>query len=223
VTNGERRGSWSVALLTASEPGRRNRRTVDAIFLAWGAIVIALSAAIASSAPDHDRRRTGADHCAGVGRSALACRFLRSPGPRSSSSWTCSCDGGRTFSAIFSWAASVLGAASLLGWSVQSDWFPVEAHALSRWGYPELRLASATMVLVVVGPELVRPVRLLAIWLVPSAALGAVVLGAALPSEASAHSLRIGVGALVHSCLAPPPESKRERPAHVDHARSRGR
>jgi hypothetical protein len=38
----------------------------------------------------------------------------------------------------------------------------------------------------VVGPELVRPIpRLLAIWLVPLAALGGIVLAAALPSAAS--------------------------------------
>ena len=85
----------------------------------------------------------------------------------------------------------------ILGGIVESDWFPVKLHALARWGYPELRLALATALLVVVGPELVRPVRLFAIWLVPSAALGAVVLGAALPSAAlGALALGIGAGAL---------------------------
>ena len=110
-------------------------------------------------------------------------------------------------------ALLVVGAASLLGRSVGSDWFPVEAHALSRWGYPELRLAGAAMVLVVVGPELVRPVRPLATWLVPSAALGAVVLGAALPSEGlGALALGVGAGALVRLVFGtaagvPPTES----------------
>ena len=48
--------SWNVAILTASEPGRRNRRTVDSVFLALAAVLLGLSAAIASSAPrqDHD-------------------------------------------------------------------------------------------------------------------------------------------------------------------------
>ena len=51
-----------------------------------------------------------------------------------------------------------------------------------RMGLPRLRLATATAIIVVGGPELVRRVRVLAAWLVPLAALGAVVLGAALPS-----------------------------------------
>jgi uncharacterized membrane protein YbhN (UPF0104 family)/tRNA A-37 threonylcarbamoyl transferase component Bud32 len=89
-------------------------------------------------------------------------------------------------------------AAVLLGRVVISDWFPLEAHVLSNWGYPELRLATATGVIVVAGPELVRSVRVLATWLVPSAALGAVVIGAALPSAIlGALALGIGAGALV--------------------------
>jgi uncharacterized membrane protein YbhN (UPF0104 family)/tRNA A-37 threonylcarbamoyl transferase component Bud32 len=92
----------------------------------------------------------------------------------------------------------VVGAAIVLGRIVISDWFPLEGHVLSHWGYPELRLATATAVLVVVGPELVRNVRLLATWLVPLAALGAVVISAALPSAIlGALALGIGAGALV--------------------------
>jgi uncharacterized membrane protein YbhN (UPF0104 family)/tRNA A-37 threonylcarbamoyl transferase component Bud32 len=92
----------------------------------------------------------------------------------------------------------VVGAAIPLGGIVISDWFPLESHVLSNWGYPELRLATATAVVVVLGPELVRGVRLLATWLVPSAALGAVVIGAALPSAIlGALALGIGAGALV--------------------------
>src|SRR5262249_10841721 len=59
---------------------------------------------------------------------------------------------------------------------------------------PELRLAGATAVLAVVGPELVRPVRLFAIWLIPLATLGAVAFDAALPSAALA-ALALGLGA----------------------------
>jgi hypothetical protein len=182
--NSEPRRSWSMALLTARELGRRNRRPFDAVCLAWAGIVIGLSAAIAASAPERDQEvaqalTTVLGWAGAVWRGAffgvlglafviVVDVFLRR----------------RTdiLRDLLAGALLVVGAASLLGWSVGSDWFPVEAHALSRWGYPELRLASATMVLVVVGPELVRPVRVLATWLVPSAALGAVVLGAALPS-----------------------------------------
>lgn len=89
------------------------------------------------------------------------------------------------------------GMAFVLGWAVESDWFPLEVHLLSRWGYPEFRLAAATAVVVVVGPELVRTVRVVATWLVPVAALGSVVLGAALPSAALAGlALGLGAGAL---------------------------
>ena len=91
-------------------------------------------------------------------------------------------------------ALGVGGAAIVLGQVVESDWFPLKAHLLARWGYPELRLAGATAVVVVVGPELVRSVRVLATWLVPLASLGAVVLGASLPSGALA-GLALGLAA----------------------------
>src|SRR5262245_64168455 len=48
--------SWHVGLLGQTEPGRRNRRTIDSVLLFWAAIVVGLSAAIAASAPVHDRR-----------------------------------------------------------------------------------------------------------------------------------------------------------------------
>ncbi len=41
-------------MLTATEPGRRNRRTVDGVFLLAAAIVIGLTAVVASSTPDVD-------------------------------------------------------------------------------------------------------------------------------------------------------------------------
>jgi len=42
-------------LLTTTEPGRRNRRTIDALFLLVGAIAIGLTAVIGRSAPATDR------------------------------------------------------------------------------------------------------------------------------------------------------------------------
>jgi uncharacterized membrane protein len=48
--------SWHVGLLVRTEPGRRNRRTIDSVWLFWAAVVLGLSAAIAASAPVHDRR-----------------------------------------------------------------------------------------------------------------------------------------------------------------------
>jgi glycosyltransferase 2 family protein len=95
-------------------------------------------------------------------------------------------------------AVALGGVGVVLGRVVGSDWTPVEPHVLSHWGYPELRLAGATAVIVVVGPELVRWVRLFTSWLVPLATLGAVVTGAALPSEAlAAVAVGLGIGATV--------------------------
>jgi uncharacterized membrane protein YbhN (UPF0104 family)/tRNA A-37 threonylcarbamoyl transferase component Bud32 len=94
--------------------------------------------------------------------------------------------------------ASLVGVAFALSRVVESDWVPLKLHLLARWGYPELRLACATAVIVVIAPELVRPVRLFAAWLAPLAALGAVVLGAARPSAGLAGlALGVGAGAIV--------------------------
>jgi uncharacterized membrane protein YbhN (UPF0104 family)/tRNA A-37 threonylcarbamoyl transferase component Bud32 len=92
----------------------------------------------------------------------------------------------------------VLGAAAGLGGAVASDWLPIKVHILAEWGYPELRLALATGILVVVGPALARPVRLLAFWLVPLAAFGAIVVDAALLASAlGAISLGLAAGSIV--------------------------
>jgi uncharacterized membrane protein YbhN (UPF0104 family)/tRNA A-37 threonylcarbamoyl transferase component Bud32 len=188
-----------VALLAETEPGRRNRRTIDSVFLVWAAIVIGLSAAIASSAPGHDRDvadalrtvfgwadalwRTAFFGLLGLAAGIVVAVFLRRR-------WDLARD-------LLVATVGVFGAALLLGQAVESDWLPLKVHLLSHWGYPELRLAAATAVIVVVGPELVRTVRVVAIWLVPLAALGAVVLGVALPSGGLAGlALGLGAGAL---------------------------
>jgi uncharacterized membrane protein YbhN (UPF0104 family)/tRNA A-37 threonylcarbamoyl transferase component Bud32 len=92
----------------------------------------------------------------------------------------------------------VAGSATFLGRLVDADWLPVEAHPLSRWGFPDVRLAFVVGVLVVAGPELVRPVRTLATWLLPLAAVGTVALEAASPSRALAGvALGLAAGAFV--------------------------
>jgi uncharacterized membrane protein YbhN (UPF0104 family)/tRNA A-37 threonylcarbamoyl transferase component Bud32 len=168
--------------------------------LAAGATVLGLSAVIASSAPEHDAEvaqalTTVLGWAGAIWRTVFVCVLglalaivvdvlLRRR-------WDLARD-------LLTAALGVVGMASILGGVVESDWLPIEAHVLSRWGYPELRLAGAVVVMVVVGPELVRPVRLLATWLVPLAALGAVAFAAALPSDVlGALALGLGVGALV--------------------------
>ena len=46
--------SWSLSLLAVTEPGRRNRRLIDAALLLLAAIVIGLTAVVASSAKRRD-------------------------------------------------------------------------------------------------------------------------------------------------------------------------
>ncbi len=192
--------SWNVALLAAAEPGRRNRRTIDAVFLVAAAVVAGLSAVIASSASEHDEDVAQALttvlgwadvvwRTAFVGLLGLALVIVVDVLVRRR--WALARD-------VLLAALLVAVAGVVLGRVVAADWFPVEAHVLSRWGYPELRLAVATAVVVVVAPELVRWARVLATWLVPLASLGAVVIGAALPSGAlAALALGVGAGALV--------------------------
>jgi glycosyltransferase 2 family protein len=192
--------SWSIALLTETEPGRRNRRTIDSVFLALASIVIGLSAAIASSAPTEDEDVAQAlstilgwadPFWRGVFVGVLVLAGVIVIDVPLRRRWDLVRD-------LLVAGLLVFGAAILLGRVVISDWFPLEAHILSNWGYPELRLATATGAIVVVGPELVRSVRVLATWLVPLAALGAVVISTAFPSAIlGALALGIGAAALV--------------------------
>jgi uncharacterized membrane protein YbhN (UPF0104 family)/tRNA A-37 threonylcarbamoyl transferase component Bud32 len=192
--------SWSVQLLTKTEPGRRNRRTIDSVVLAVAALVIGLSAVIASSAPEHDEAvahalTTVLGWAGGAWRTLFVCLLalalvivvdvlLRWR-------WDLARD-------LVVTGLVLVGVAALLGGIVDSDWLPLKAHLLSQWGYPDLRLAGATAVLVVVGPELVRPARLLAAWLVPLAALGAIVFAAAMPSAVlAALALGLASGSVV--------------------------
>ncbi|MFL6972647.1 MAG: hypothetical protein ACJ8F2_12105, partial [Xanthobacteraceae bacterium] len=94
--------------------------------------------------------------------------------------------------------ATVVAAGLLLGRLVEGGWFAVDFGLWSPWGFPELHMACVVTLLAVVAAELVRPVRLLGWWLVALGALGAVVVGAALPSGAlGALTLGLGAAALV--------------------------
>lgn len=186
--------------MTKTEPGRRNRRTIDSVVLGGAALVLGLSAVIASSASEHDEAvahalTTVVGWAGGFWRTLFVCLLalalvilvdvlLRSR-------WDLARD-------VVVAGVVLVGTAAVLGGVVESDWLPLRAHLVSHWGYPDLRLAAATAVLVVVGPELVRPVRLLAAWLVPLAGLGAIVFAAAMPSAVlAALALGLASGALV--------------------------
>jgi hypothetical protein len=53
LASGVHAGS-GIALLRTAEPGRRNRRTVDGLLLAAGALLTGAAAVVASAAPDQD-------------------------------------------------------------------------------------------------------------------------------------------------------------------------
>jgi hypothetical protein len=176
-------GHDGVALLTAADEGRRNRRTYDAVLLPSAVLVAPLAATIATSAPAVD-----ADVALGT--------VLGWAGP----AWRAALLGAVLLDVVVvvvvlrqrrALARHLLGtvvliaaAGAVLGPVVDADWLPVEGGAWSRCGFPEVRVAVAAAVVGVARPELVRPVRVLGVWLVGFAAVGAVALGAALPSGA---------------------------------------
>src|SRR5215469_16894179 len=191
--------SWRVGVLIQTEPGRRNRRTIDSVLLFWAAIVIGLSAAVAASAPGHDRSvqqalTTVLGWAGPLWRAAffalIASAALIVVDIVLERRWDVARD-------VLAALAAVAVATVVLGGTVKSDRIPLRWHPLARWGYPEVRLAAATAVVVAAGPELVRSVRRVAGWLIPVAALGAVVIGATLPSGALAGvALGLAAGSL---------------------------
>src|SRR5262245_33540068 len=194
------RHSWSLTLLSAAAPAGRNRRTVDGVILTAGAIATALAAAVASSAPAQDVDLGQALstvfgwaevfwRLVFVGTLLLALSVIVELVLRRR--WLLARD-------VLAALVVLLGLGMALGGVVDSDWVPLEPHLLSQWGFPELRLARAVATLAVSGPGPAQPVRRLAIWLVPLAAVGMVAIGAALPSAAlGALALGLGSAALV--------------------------
>jgi uncharacterized membrane protein YbhN (UPF0104 family)/tRNA A-37 threonylcarbamoyl transferase component Bud32 len=192
--------SWNLTLLTAAEPGRRNRRTIDAVLLPVGALVVGLGAVIAeaASAEDEDVERalvTVLGWAPGLWRAVLVCALVLA--------WAVVADAlfRRRWVLVRDLAVAlvvVVGFASVFGRVVDAEWLPVEGHLWSRWGFPDLRLAFVVGVLVVAGPVLLRSLRTLATWLVPLAAVGTVALEAASPSRAlGGLALGLAVGAFV--------------------------
>jgi glycosyltransferase 2 family protein len=197
----------SLTLLMPAEPGRRNRRTIDAVLVLATAVVTALAAVVARSAPEVDEEigdavATVLGWAPGVWRAALlgalglalvvvAAALLRKR-------WLLARD-------VLIALALVLLVGGGLARIVDSEWIPLDVHVLSHWGFPELRIASVAAVIAVSRPELVRPVRLLALWLLGLAAVGALALEIALPSEVLAGlALGLGAGALVRLAFGSP-------------------
>jgi uncharacterized membrane protein YbhN (UPF0104 family)/tRNA A-37 threonylcarbamoyl transferase component Bud32 len=192
--------SWHLSLLTRTEPGRRNRRPIDSAVLVGAAVFVGLSAVIASQAPEQDNAvahalRTVLGWAGGAWRTIFVALLLLAllvvVDVLLRARWDLARD-------LLVAAVLLFGTATLLGGSVESNWGLIERHLLAQWGYPDVRLAASTAVLAVVGPELVRPVRLFAVWLVPLAAVGAIAFAAALPSSVlGALALGLGSAAVV--------------------------
>ena len=196
--------SWNLSLLTPAEPARRNRRTVDATFLAVASLVTALAAVVARMAPDVDVRVSDA-LVAVLGWApnlwriafvvALSYALLVVGDALLRRRWVLARD-------MLLAVLLVAVAGTLLGRLVDSEWSGAEPHVFSNWGFPEFRLAGAVAILAVAGPELVRPARLLSIWLLGAGAVGAAVLGTGLPSQVlGAIALGLGAAALVRFAL----------------------
>jgi glycosyltransferase 2 family protein len=210
--------SWHLTLLAPAEPGRRNRRTIDGVLLAVGAFVVGLGAVVAEEASAEDLAVERALvtllgwapafwRIALLGVLGLALTIVADV--LFQRRW----DLVRDLTVAL---AVVVVLAPFLGRLVDADWSPIEAHLWSRWGFPELRLAFAAAVLVVAEPEVTRPVRRLATWLVPLAAAGAVALAAASPARALAGlALGVAAGAFVRLAFGsaagvPPTERVRD-------------
>jgi uncharacterized membrane protein YbhN (UPF0104 family)/tRNA A-37 threonylcarbamoyl transferase component Bud32 len=182
MRNGRR--GYDVALLTTAEPGRRNRRTIDAVLLSLTALGAAAAAVIARSAPSEDEAvadavvtvlgwaegfwRTVVVVFLFLGLAILVDCFVRRR-------WDLARD-------LLVTLLVLVGLGTLLGQAVESDWLAADNDLWSRWGFPEYRLAVVTAVAAVVGPELVAGVRRLLFWLVGLAAIGLIAVSAALPS-----------------------------------------
>jgi len=199
--------SWNVSLLTPAEPQRRNRRTIDGALVASTAIVAGLAAVAARSAPEVDEEignaiATALGWAPGLWRAVLivtlALAVLIVVDALWEKRWLLARD---LLLALL--IVNLVG--SLLARIVDSVWLQAELHLLAHWGFPELRIAFVVTIIAVARPELVRPVRLFAIWIVLVAAVGVLALGIALPSEVlGGVAIGLGSGALVRFVLGSP-------------------
>jgi glycosyltransferase 2 family protein len=205
-------------LLTAAHDRGRNRRASDIVLLAAAALGGALAAVIAASVPGTDEEVGDAlgtllGWAGPLWRVALLGALLLAVVIASDVIWRGRLDLARDVLL----AVLVVGAAgAILGGAVAADWAPINAGLWSRWGFPEVRVAWAAAVVTVAAPEIVRPARVLGVWLVGLAALGVLALGAALPSAAVAGlALGLAAAALVRLAFGtaagiPPVERVRE-------------
>jgi uncharacterized membrane protein YbhN (UPF0104 family)/tRNA A-37 threonylcarbamoyl transferase component Bud32 len=187
-------------VLTEFEAGRRNRRAVDAVLLGVMAVLAGLAATIANSAPDEDQA-VGRAMVTVLGWAPSLCRATVLFALGLAAVVLVMITVRRRWALLRDVALALVvlaGTGSVVGRIVGPDWLAVDNDLWSRWGFPEYRLAAAIAIVTVVGPELVRPVRVFLSWLVVAAGVGQLALGSALPSDVlGALALGLGAGALV--------------------------
>jgi glycosyltransferase 2 family protein len=187
-------------VLLEYEVGRRNRRAVDAVLIGVMALLSGVAATIAHSAHVQDVA-VGQAFVTIFGWAAHVCRAAVLCALGLSAVILVVIAARRRWALLRDVALALVVLAvtgSIVGRIVGPDWLAVDNEFWSRWGFPEYRLAAAIAVLTVVGPELVRPVRILLAWLIVAAGVGQLALAYALPSDVmGAVSLGLGAGALV--------------------------
>jgi uncharacterized membrane protein YbhN (UPF0104 family)/tRNA A-37 threonylcarbamoyl transferase component Bud32 len=182
--------------LTAAHARGRNRRASDAVLLACAALVGAMASVVAASVPSTDAAigdavATLLGWAEPLWRIALPAVLLLAVVIASDVIWR------RRFRLARDvlLALLIVGAAgAALGGAVGPDWSPIDAGLWSQWGFPELRVAWSAAVVAVAAPEVVRPVRVLGVWLLGLATLGVLALDVALPS-AAVCGLALGLAA----------------------------
>src|SRR5262249_58436461 len=147
--------SWDAALLPAFEPGRRNRRMVDAVFLLAAAIVIGLTAVIASQTPETDESVAKAlmtlfGWAKGLFQATIVALLLMALAVVVDVLWRRRWSLARDLLVV---AVLLAGVSLTLGGIVESDWFPLPGGPPSLWGFPHLRLPARNALLPRVLPE----------------------------------------------------------------------
>ena len=186
-------------MLAEIERGRRNRRTIDSVFLLVAAVVIGLAAVIAASAAENDADVAEAlDAVFGWAGALWRAAFVAVLGLAVvvvvdvllRRRWDLARDLLVAARLRRGRDASSVGSSSPTG-------LPSRPSAVAL-GLPRAEARSGDRGARRRRPGARPPVRVLATWLVPLAALGAVVLGAALPSGGlAALALGLAAGALV--------------------------
>ena len=151
--------SWDIALLVPAEPGRRNRRPVDATLLFFASLATGLAAVAARGAPDVDVELAAAlssilGWAPNFWRAAfvltLFYALLIIGDVLLRRRWRLALD-------LLVAAVAVLVVGSILGQVVNDGSSHVEAHLFSNWGFPEFRLSTAVAVFAVASPASFAP------------------------------------------------------------------